>query len=519
MRVSSLLFRTCVLVLLGGPPALLADTDQASLSILHAFQGTAARLPQAWLTSDGHGNLYGTTALEGPSNGGTVFKIRSDGTGFQVLHAFINNGFDGLYPQGALTLDGSGNLYGVTSSGGLQANGIVFTIKVDGSGFQILHSFAGGPGDGSYPYASLILDVLGNLYGTTSAGGLHGITDPRGATSSFGTVFKLRTDGTGFQLLHSFAGGAGDGRGPWASLLLDGSGNLYGTTILGGEACEPYCLSDVKLGRGTIFRIKTDGSGFQLLRAFPFDVEDAGTPSGALSTDGSGNLYGMTAFGGSSNDGSVFKLRTDGSGFQVLHSFGDSPVDGKNPVDSLVLDRSGNLYGMTQGQGTAGALATIFKVRTDASGYQLLRTFVDTREGITPAGSLILDGSEILYGTMAYGGSSNAGTVFSLHTDGSSFQALHTLAGSPTDGGRPFVSVISDGSGYLYGTTIDGGVSLRGTVFRVRSDGTGFQLLHVFRGGPNDGDAPRAPLILDRAGIFTERHSTEVRGATGPSSR
>jgi uncharacterized repeat protein (TIGR03803 family) len=459
-----------------------------SYSILHSFQGGESN-PYAPLTSDGRGNLYGTTINGGAADYGTVFTVRADGTGFQRLHTFTNAN-DGFSPVASLILDGAGNLFGITAQGGSSGGGTLFTIRVDGGGFQVLHSFGGGASEGKDPYGALTLDGSGTLYGTTSAGG----------PSNFGIVFKLRTDGTLFQVLHSFAGGPSDGRGPYGSLLLDGLGNVYGTTFAGGQPFKFNPFGDIDDGEGTVFRIKTDGTGYQILRAFQDDANDAAYPSGSLTADGSGNLYGMTVGGGSSRAGTVFRIGMDGSGFQILHSFAGGASDERNPVGSLVLDRSGNLYGMTGAGGASSFQAGIFKIRTDGTGYQLLHTFVDTSDGSLPLGSLILDGSETLYGAMTFGGSSNSGTVFSINTDGSLFHVVRAFAGFVSDGGSPSASVISDGLGYLYGTTTYGGSSYVGTVFRIRSNGTRFQILHAFSGGANDGDVPVAPLILDRAG-------------------
>ncbi|HEX5856332.1 MAG TPA: choice-of-anchor tandem repeat GloVer-containing protein, partial [Thermoanaerobaculia bacterium] len=344
----------------------MAHAAEPSYSILHTFQGAESN-PHASLISDGNGNLYGTTAYGGSSDGGTVFTVRIDGTGFERLHAFTGGASDGLHPEASLVLDESGNLYGTTARGGTSDGGIAFALRAHGGGFQVLHSFMGGANDGQLPFASLTLDGTGNLYGTTLNGG----------PSNAGIVFKQKTDGTSFQILHSFAGGLGDGQGPRASLLLDESGYLYGTTAAGGQ--------EASYGAGTIFRIKTDATGFQVLHAFSLDAKDGAYPSGALITDGSGILYGMTAGGGSSNAGTVFRVAKDSSGFEILHSFKAGANDERNPVGSLVLDRSGNLYGMTQGEvteqigfggglTTVGPAATIFKIRTDAAGYQLLHS-------------------------------------------------------------------------------------------------------------------------------------------------
>jgi uncharacterized repeat protein (TIGR03803 family) len=489
--------------LLFGIPASAAHAVEPSYSILHSFQSAESN-PRGSLTSDGRGNLYGTTAQGGPSDGGAVFTIKTDGTGFQRLHAFTGGVNDGFHPEASLVLDDAGNLYGTTSGGGFSDRGTVFTIKEDGSGFEVLYSFAGGASDGSYPYASLTLDGTGNLYGTTVGGG----------PSDYGTVFKLRTDGTGFQLLHTFYGGAGDGRGPRASLLLDGSGTLYGTTTFGGQSPVSYPREGFFYdGFGILFSIKTDGTGFRILRAFPVNAIDGACPSGSVITDEAGYLYGLNGCRSSSNwGGTVFRIAKDGSAFQILHSFPGSANDGVYPVGSLVLDRSGTLYGMTSGSGTTFQ-AVLFKVRTDATGYQVLRTFVDPPDGTSPSGSLILVGSGTLYGTMAYGGFSNSGTVFGVDTDGSGLWVLHAFAGFTSDGSGPVASVIADASGYLYGTTTLGGVSDTGTVFRIRPDGTGFQLLHSFVGGQNDGATPWSAMVMDHSGNL---YGTTPNG--GPSS-
>lgn len=475
-----------LLVLLGGISAEVTHAAEIPYSILHSFE-VAERSPAAGLVSDGRGNLYGTTAGGGLLDAGTVFTVRSDGTSFRRLHDFVGGGSDGLNPQASLILDGFGALYGTTAGG----VGTVFTMKVDGGGFQVLHSFAGGASDGAIPEAPLILDSLGTLYGTTVSGG----------ASYAGTVFRLRTDGTGFAVLRSFGGDTSDEGSPQGSLLLDGSGNLYGTTIAYVATLpNPPQLLQGRLG--TIFRIKTDGTGFQLLRTFPSSASGASFPFGSLISDASGKLYGLTAFGDPSSCGTVFSIGMDGSGFQTLHTFTGDSSDGCDPVGSLVLDRLGNVYGMTEGSDYFGVgLQVIFKVRTDASGYQILHAFVDKSDGITPEGSLILDGSDTLFGVTFGGGSSNAGTVFSIKTDGSLFQVVHAFAGMSGDGKNPYGSaLISDRSGFLYGTTISGGVEDEGTVFRIRSDGTGFGVLHAFGGDSNDGFAPRASLILDGAG-------------------
>ncbi|MFI5196989.1 MAG: choice-of-anchor tandem repeat GloVer-containing protein [Thermoanaerobaculia bacterium] len=474
-------------------------------SILHTFQGAESN-PHSSVVSDGRGNLYGTTFYGGSSNCGTIYTVRTDGTDFRLLHTFDGGLTDGSRPAASLILDGSGNLYGTTVAGGASDFGTIFTMRTDGGDFQVLHAFAGGANDGKGPYSPLTLGRKGFLYGTTACAG---------GASTGGTVFKVGTDGAGFGVLHSFQGGVADGRCPGA-LLLDESGEIFGATAFGGQPAISTAIGTLFDGFGTIFKIRTDGMDFQLLRAFQEDpnapIESAPSGPASLITDGSGILYGVTVTGGPSTHGTVFSVKMDGSGFQILHAFAGGAADGEVPV-ALVLDRLGNLYGLTQGENSAGVQATVFRLRTDGAGYVLLRTFVDTRDGIVPSDLVLLDDLETLYGTMAFGGPSSAGTLFSIRSDGSVFQVLHAFAGLMSDGSLPSASVISDGSGYLYGTTYYGGNSNGGTVFRMRPDGAGFQVLYAFSGGVNDGARPEA-LLLDRRGTL---YGTTLLGGSADS--
>ena len=204
-------------------------------------------------------------------------------------------------------------------------------------GYQILHDFAGSPGDGREPSGSLTLDA-GTLYGMTWLGGGF----------NYGTVFSVDTDGSNFALLHAFTGGT-DGANPAGNLILD-SGTLYGMTSAGGGGSDNY---------GTIFSINTDGSGFTLLHDFAGGTSDGADPYGSLILD-SGKLYGMTSNGGgSSNYGTVFSMDANGTNFALLHHFASS--DGADPHGSLILDAA-NLYGMTYHGGVSNNFGTVFSM-------------------------------------------------------------------------------------------------------------------------------------------------------------
>jgi uncharacterized repeat protein (TIGR03803 family) len=258
------------------------NTDGSGYSILRLFAGGVSdgRYPRGSLTLSGS-TLYGTTQAGGDANRGTVFKMNTDGSGFSLLREFVGGADDGRSPRCDLTLSGS-TLYGTTYYGGDDNLGTVFKMNTDGSGFSLLYEFAGGVSDGSSPFSSLTLSGT-TLYGMTEYGG----------DVNLGTIFQINTDGSGFSLLHEFAGGASDGRSPQGSLTLSGT-TLYGMTEYGGDA-----------NLGTMFQINTDGSGYSLLREFAGGASDGSSPLGTLTLDGT-TLYGMTLNGGDLNRGTVF---------------------------------------------------------------------------------------------------------------------------------------------------------------------------------------------------------------------
>ncbi|MEA3488983.1 MAG: choice-of-anchor tandem repeat GloVer-containing protein [Candidatus Omnitrophota bacterium] len=307
------------------------NSDGTGFTVLHSFTPGPANggcMPYGNLTL-GASTLYGMTLACG-SGYGTIFSMSTDGTGFTPLHNFTNIASDGSSPRGSLTLD-AGTLYGMTYSGGASNPGTVFSIGTDGTGFTLLHDFTGGANDGGWPEGSLVLDS-GTLYGMTYTGG----------ASNYGTVFSMGTDGTGFTLLHDFAGGAGDGCLPIGSLTL-GSGTLYGMSYQGGN-----------FGSGTAFSMNTDGTGFTVLHDFAGSGNgDGSRPRGDLTLD-SGTLYGMTPEGGNSNNyGTLFSMSTDGTGYTLLHDFTGGVSDARYSKGRLTLD-SGTLYGMTYQGGDSG---------------------------------------------------------------------------------------------------------------------------------------------------------------------
>ena len=368
--------------------------------------------------------------------------------------------------------------------------GLIFSDRATAQTFKTLYQFTAVDTndinrDGAGPFAGLT--ASGNiLYGTTSGGGKGGS----------GTVFSVKADGTGFTNLYTFTTATfpshlstvatnSDGGGPEGRLVLLGN-TLYGTAAGGGSN-----------GFGTIFGVNTDGTGFTNLYTFSRGSNGFNPRAGLIASGGT--LYGTTF---SDGNGTIFRINTDGTGFTNLHSF-NYGSDGGDPSGELLL--SGNtLYGMAS-SGGIGQYGTIFAVNTDGTGFTNLYTFTGGAEGAAgadggnPARSLILSGGR-LYGTTAYGGSNEFGTVFAINTDGTGFTNLYSFY--TTMGNYILQGEMTLSGNTLYGTGSYGGAHGTGTVFAINTDGTGFTNIHSFStldpNGVNnkDGAEPRGGVAL-----------------------
>jgi uncharacterized repeat protein (TIGR03803 family) len=365
----------------------------------------------------GGNTLYGTTLNGGTNNNGTIFKVNTDGSGYATLYRFTNSS-DGSLPEAPLILAGS-TLYGTTYNGGTNtadygAGGTIFKIETNGTGYQVIFRFYAAAYTsllGAQPLAGLLLSG-DTLYGTTTSGafGVNG----SGGTATGGTVFSIKTNGSGYATLHAFTNnyvlsGSNDVAQPRAGQLLLVGGTLYGTTYDGGTN-----------HLGSLFKLNTDGSGYSLLFSFPSDSSGVTgyNPGGGL-VFSNGKFYGTCvnggAFGGGS--GTVYSIDINGLGINVLHAFGDV-ADGFNPRCDLILNGQ-TLYGTTFYGGTNNSdFGTIFSVNTDGSGYQILKSFLSVGgstnvDGANPAAGLVL-GNNAVFGTSENEGPKNRGTVFSL---------------------------------------------------------------------------------------------------------
>ena len=324
-------------------------------TVLAEFTGTvpvgnSPAYPQGNLVTDASGNLYATSSRGGSDGEGDVFELAKSGTAYSPtpieLGSFSsssNSAYFGYPASGSLLGDASGNLYGTTIYGGPSNDGTVFEVAHNGSAPIMVASFNGT--DGYYPQGNLIADASGNLYGTTSGGPING------NNYGDGTVFEIAVGDSTPITLATFD--STDGKSP-VGLVADAAGNLYGTTFYGGANNAGTVFEIAKTSTGynpTPITLAT------------FDSTDGGLSSGSLIIDASGNLYGTTAHGGANGDGSVYEIAKTSTGYNstpiTLVSF--DGTDGRNPDAGLFADASGNLYGTTQFGGVSND-GTVFEV-------------------------------------------------------------------------------------------------------------------------------------------------------------
>jgi uncharacterized repeat protein (TIGR03803 family) len=405
-----------------------------------------------------------------------------------TLYVFPESGQTGYYPTGTLCRDATGALYGTTFLGGAYNQGTVFRLSPPAPGqtkwaLSVLYHFHGG-NDGGAPSGGVVRGSSGALYGTAFSGG----------SNSNGVVFKLTPPGPGKPtwtetVLHDFnynwVLNNHDGANPCAGLIMDASGALHGTTIGGGTANQSVA------GCGTVFKLTPPGPGQTtwtetVLYRFAGGA-DGQSPSSGLTADRTGALYGTTHYGGAGTCqddwgtvvgcGTVFKLTPPLPGTTtwtktILHRFTNSP-DGGLPAGTLRLDATGALYGTMYEGGTSGC-GTVFKLTPPAAGRtawteSVLHSFAGP-DGAGPQGGVIADAAGRLYGATS-GGGTGYGVVFRLSPPASGQTAwseavLHRF-NILTSGDNPAYGLVADSQGHLFGTAYYGGTGLGGTVFEV----------------------------------------------------
>jgi uncharacterized repeat protein (TIGR03803 family) len=381
-----------------------------SFSSVFSFDGLNGSNPNGKVLFDTQGNLYGTTYNGGTNGVGTIFKLTAGPGGFTESVLFNFGGLNGAHPTAGLVMDANGALYGTASTRSGKLSGVVFQLTPSGGAYtyQVIHSF-GAAGDGDYPNCDLVFGPKGTLYGTTVFGGVEG----------FGTVFELTPPAQGQttwteSVIYSFTGGL-DGDGPYAGVVFDTAGNLYGTTAAGGTIAG-------LTGNGSVFKLApptVQGGSWTETTLYDFlGTTDGNHPFCELLIGSKGAIFGTTFIGGAAN-GVVFELVppvTPGNPYteKVVYTF--QGTDGANPSDALIEDANGNLFGTTGGA-VAGNNGNVFKLTPTGSGTfteTVLYTFAGGSDGQTPLASLVQDQSGALYGTAFYRGAGGTGSIFAI---------------------------------------------------------------------------------------------------------
>jgi uncharacterized repeat protein (TIGR03803 family) len=358
---------------------------------------------------------------------------------------------------------------------------------------EVLYSFA-GEDDGEYTDTDVAIDASGNLYGTSVLGGEFG----------GGTVWQLSPVGGDWvhSVLYSFTGGA-DGGEPYKGVTLDGAGNLYGTAVTGGSgSCEGGC--------GVAYKLTKTGTTWAqtVIHAFS-GGEDGSGPGARVALDKRGNVYGMTPTGGTNGLGTIYQLhpRSNGSwALRVIHTFTGGSDGSSGSAGKLVL-RGRHIYGAATTGGLNGS-GTVFELTSTRSGewdFKTLYSFLGAPDGSFPYGALLFDAAGNLYGTTYYGGTNGLGAVYKLSPNdvGEWSETVLYSFKTGSDGNSSISNLVSDAAGNLYGTTSEGGLG-SGTIFKLtpgQNESWTESIAHSFQGSP-DGAFPYAGMVAGSAGSF-----------------
>lgn len=368
----------------------------------------------------------------------------------------------------------------------------------------VIYSFGGG-NDGDYPSTDLVMDSAGNLYGTTVGGGDY----------DSGTVFKLTPSSTGWThtVLYSFTGSK-DGGQPYGGVTLDAQGNLYGAAVVGGVG--GVC---VESGCGVVFKLANSGGTWtqSVIHNFAGGNDGYG-PGAGLTFDGHGNLYGMTPTGGAYGLGVIYQLHSNQNGNwreRVIHTFTGGDDGATGSAGRLLLDLAGNLYGVATVGGANGAGVAFELSGTPTGEWNLtpLYPFKGQPDAGFPYGALSFDAAGNLYGTTYYAGANGIGSVYKLFRDIGGWQemVLYNFAGG-NDGSGPISNLVVDAAGNLFGTTSEGGAigCGCGTIFKLsfHNGSWGESVVHRFH-GPPDGAFAYNGMLTDAAGNL---YGTTVHG-------
>jgi uncharacterized repeat protein (TIGR03803 family) len=375
----------------------------------------------------------------------------------KVIYSFAG-GNDGEYTDTDLVMDQAGNIYGTSVQGGIFGGGTVFQVTPAGL-HTVLYNFTGGS-DGGEPYKGVTLDAQGNLYGTAVTGG------GGSCEGGCGTLFQLKKSGNtyDFSVIHTFTGGK-DGSGPGAPLSIDKFGNLYGMAPTGGQ-----------FGVGTVYVLRPTANGwsFHVIHTFTGGADGLGGSAGRVIFNPAGHVIAPSTVGGKNGFGVVFELSPTTSGewvYTSLYDFKDSP-DGALPYGGLAADAHGNLFGTTYYAGK-NDFGTVYELSRGSSGWKerVLYSFKGGSDGGSPISTLVSDGAGNFYGTTSDGGAATCecGTIFKISRNASGAwieSVVYRFLGTP-DAGFSYNGLVADGKGNFYGSTVHGGASNDGTIYKL----------------------------------------------------
>lgn len=427
----------------GGSGTVFAVAPGGTLSRLGRFPGNGSgERPYAGVVLGADEQLYGTTFQGGTANYGTVFRVPLTGGNIALLSQFYGSSSQGANPGAMVSFQG--RVYGSTNIGGIANLGVIYRLEADGSLVPVVEftGIAGArPGGGP---GQLVVHSDGNLYGTTQTGG----------AGNFGTIFRLTPRGN-FSVVVEFTKNGASNRGSSpGGLISHPDGHLYGVTAAGGAA-----------DRGTVFRLTNAGT-LQTL----FEFSGSTSPAATLVAHPSGDFYGATPLGGAANAGTIFRLSQAGVLTTVLEFTGSGGAFKGRQISSLLLHTDGHFYGVTQFGGSANQ-GTVFQWKSDGTFTTLLdfSGLGGPLPGSRPAGRLLAPGDGFLYGVTFTGGSGDYGTVFRL-TPAGAFTSLAqlTFRSAPAPGAGPAAGLAYHTDGNLYGTALYGGQAYNGAAFRLR---------------------------------------------------
>jgi uncharacterized repeat protein (TIGR03803 family) len=353
-------------------------SGSSSITTLASFPTAGGNMPQSGLTADAAGDLFGTTSSGGSQNVGTIFEIPFGTTAATIVHSF--NGTDGSFPDSPLTLDSAGDLFGVTSFGGANNDGVVFELPYGATSAIAVASFTGT--NGSDPNTAVALDASGDIFGTTLRGG-----------TGNGTVYEIAAGTNTVTAIANFT--SSTGTSCYSALVIDSQGDLFGTLSSGGVTAY-----------GNVFEVAHGTNAITTLAAF--NNTNGSAPSAGLVMDSTGNLYGTTQTGGASGNGTIFEIPSGSNSITTLTSF--NGVDARSPDSTLLLDGK-DLFGISGGG--ANNAGTVFEFVPGAYNPGILFSF-GGNSGSSPTGTLWLDSRGNVYGATSGGGAGNAGVVFEL---------------------------------------------------------------------------------------------------------